>query len=421
MSPEKRKRLEALIAQNLGIESFTFADFIANPGEYNATVNDAELLKIYIEQDRDDEVITGLFRNVNVSSSSVSIEDDVPQISLNEDGTVNFGVNLKSDDIRKIVIKDAEGKPIIGEDGNPKTVDIDLEKNGIFPADNFVETFIQTLNQSDVYKIQEFAIDMGYIDEEDLGGEINGNLGIVTENFIYEVLNFANQEYEDWYEGSPARTTFIQDELDARNQGTIAFDVNSFFGGVDYRTNKYNSDQILSREIFSNAMDSFLTVRKSESDIEDYKMDKEAAAKIRAANIKPDQLDVEEQLDELWNTLTGDKLSDSRKEELALGVMRKWTPYVDALIAQDKSIRAEEVMNTYVGTQAWEKMGAEQPGMGGYVTFEEVKPEFRVKNPLVEAGEELQAQAETQSELSEQAQLIADTQQEYLKWMMGRK
>jgi hypothetical protein len=416
MSPEKRERLEALIAQNLGIEGFTFANFIANPGEYGATINDAELLKIYIEQDKDDDAITSLFSNVSGPAAS----SDVPQVSVNEDGSIVIGAGLPSDNVRKVVVKDAAGNPVVDETGNPKTVDINLEQ-GIFPADNFVETFIQTLNRSDVYKIQEFAIDMGYIDEEDLGGEINGTLGIVTENFIYEVLNFANQQYEDWYEGSPARTTFIQDELDARNQGTIAFDVNSFFGGVDYRTNKYNSDQILSREIFSNAMDSFLKVRKSESDIADYKMDKEAAAQIRAANIKPDQLDLEEQLDELWNSLTGDKLSDSRKEELALGVMRKWTPYVEALIAQDKSIRAEEVMNTYVGTQAWEKMGAEQPMMGGYVTFEEVKPEFKVKDPRAEAVEELQAQAETQSELSDQAKLIADTQQEYLKWMMGRK
>lgn len=54
--------------------------------------------------------------------------------------------------------------------------------------------------------IQNYAINKGYIDEEDLGSEINGNLGIITENFIYEVLNYGNQEYEDWYLGSPKET-----------------------------------------------------------------------------------------------------------------------------------------------------------------------------------------------------------------------
>ena len=420
MSPEKRKRLEAIVAANLGIAGFTFADFIANPGEYGGTVNDAELLKFYIQEDRDDDAFTNLFSNVNVSSSSVNNENDVPQISLNEDGTVNFNTNKKSDDIRKIVIRDVEGKPIIGEDGNPKTVDIDLEKNGIFPADNFVETFIQTLKQSDISKIQSAAINNGYLDEEDLGSEVNGNMGIVTENFIYEVLNFANEKYEDWYEGSPARTSFVQNEEQARNEGGIAYEINQFFGGLDYRSNLLNKEQVLSREIFSNAMDAFLTVRKSESDAADYKMDKAKAAEIRAKNIKPNQLDLEEQLDEYWTAITGDKLSDSRKEELALGVMRKWTPYVDALIAQDKSIRAEEVMNYFTGPTI-STMPEEMTRDGQYVMFEDIKPEFKVEDPRQEAFEELEQQAESQSELSNTAKTIADTQAEYLKWMMGRK
>jgi hypothetical protein len=101
--------------------------------------------------------------------------------------------------------------------------------------------------------------------------------------------------------------------------------------------------------------------------------------------------------------------------------MRKWTPYVDALIAQDKSLRAGEVMNYFTGTQAWEKMGFDQPQMGGYVTFEEIKPEFEVEDPREEAFDELEQQAEGQSELSNTAKTIADTQAEYLKWMMGRK
>ena len=167
-------------------------------------------------------------------------------------------------------------------------------------------------------------------------------------------------------------------------------------------------------------MDAFLTVRKSESDAADYKMDKAKAAEIRAKNIKPNQLDLEEQLDEYWTAITGDKLSDSRKEELALGVMRKWTPYVDALIAQDKSIRAGEVMNYFTGPTI-STMPEEMTRDGQYVMFEDIKPEFKVEDPRQEAFDELEQQAEGQSELSNTAKTIADTQAEYLKWMMGRK
>ena len=416
MSPEKRERLEAIIATNLGIEGFTFADFIANPGDFGGTVNDAELLKFYIQEDRDDDAFTNLFSNV----SGPSVDSSVPGIVQNEDGTFTIGGGLPTaGNVRKVVVKDDAGKPIIGEDGNPKTIDIDLEK-GIFPAENFVETFIQTLKQSDISKIQSAAINNGYLDEEDLGNEVNGNMGIVTENFIYQVLDFANNDYQDWYEGSPARTSFVQNEEQARNEGGIAYEINQFFGGLDYRSNLLNKEQVLSREIFSNAMDAFLTVRKSESDAADYKMDKAKAAEIRAKNIKPNQLDLEEELDEYWTAITGDKLSDSRKEELALGIMRKWTPYVDALIAQDKSIRAEEVMNYFTGPTI-STMPEEMTRDGQYVMFEDIKPEFKVEDPRQEAFEELEQQAESQSELSNTAKTIADTQAEYLKWMMGRK
>lgn len=416
MSPEKRERLEAIVGANLGIEGFTFADFIANPGDFGGTVNDAELLKFYIQEDRDDDAFTNLFSNV----SGPSVDSSVPGIVQNDDGTFTIGNGFSTaGNVRKVVVKDDAGKPIIGEDGNPKTIDIDLEK-GIFPAENFVETFIQTLKQSDISKIQSAAINSGYLDEEDLGSEVNGNMGIVTENFIYQVLDYANQEYQDWYEGSPARTSFVQNEEQARNEGSIAYEINQFFGGLDYRSNQLNKEQILSREIFSNAMDAFLTVRKSESDAADYKMDKAKAAEIRAKNIKPNQLDLEEQLDEYWTAITGDKLSDSRKEELALGVMRKWTPYVDALIAQDKSIRAGEVMNYFTGPTI-STMPEEMTRDGQYVMFEDIKPEFKVEDPRQEAFDELEQQAEGQSELSNTAKTIADTQAEYLKWMMGRK
>lgn len=416
LSPEKVKELETIIAQNLGLETFTFADFIANPGDYGATIYDADLIQMYLEQEAPNEKITGFFDNVKINA----INSDMPSISYDSNGNIISVPNTLSGNKRQVVVKDASGNAVLDENGNFKTVEIDLEK-GIFPAENFVETFTQTLNQSDVIKIQEFAIEMGYLDEEDLGSEINGNMGIVTENFIYQVLDYANKEYDDWYEGSTKRNVFLNDEADARNKSEMSYNVNSFFGGVDYRKNQLNENQILSREIFANVLEDFLLKQKSLSEGEQAKMDKAQAAKIRAANIKPDRLSLEQEFDNYWLSLTGDKLSDSRKADLALEVMRNWNPYVEALIAQDKSLRAGEVMNKFTGTQAWEKMGFDQPQMGGYVTFEEIKPEFLVEDPRQVAAESLQAQAQKQSELSDEASLIAETQAEYLKFLMGGK
>ena len=414
MTPEKIKRLEAIVAETLGLDTFSFVDFMENPGEYGGTVNDATLLKLQLDADADDDVITGIFSNVGGVNNA-----DLP--SNNEDpfgagGFVGQGIYPDDDDKREIVKRNSAGEIIFDAEGNPETVTV----VDIFPAENFVETFIQTLNQSDVLAIQNYAIGKGYLDEEDLGSEINGNLGIVTENFIYEVLDYANKEYEDWYEGSPKRNAFIDKEAAMRQSFTIVPDINNFFGGIDYRTNQYNQNQIVSREIFANVLDEYLKVKVTENEDEQLKIDKQRAAEIRLENIKPTQLQVEEDLEEYWKTLTNDVLSDDRKEQLALGVMRNWSTYVDALEAQDKSIRANEVMKKYLGpTISTMPEGTTEDGQ--YVMFEDIKPEFKVENPLLEARSELEEQAEAQNVLSGQAQQIADVQREYLTWLMGGK
>ena len=412
MTPEKIKRLEAIVAETLGLDTFSFVDFMENPGEYGGTVNDATLLKLQLDADADDDAITGIFSNVGVNNADLPSDNNNPFA----DGNFNIGDGILTDEGREIVKRNSAGEIIFDAEGNPETVTV----VDIFPAENFVETFIQTLNQSDVLAIQNYAIGKGYLDEEDLGSEINGNLGIVTENFIYEVLDYANKEYEDWYEGSPKRNAFIDKEAAMRQSFTIVPDINNFFGGIDYRTNQYNQNQIVSREIFANVLDEYLKVKVTENEDEQLKIDKQRAAEIRLENIKPTQLQVEEDLEEYWKTLTNDVLSDDRKEQLALGVMRNWSTYVDALEAQDKSIRAGEVMNKYTGpTISTMPEGTTEDGQ--YVMFEDIKPEFKVENPLLEARSELEEQAEAQNVLSGQAQQIADVQREYLTWLMGGK
>ena len=66
MTPEKIKRLEAIIAETLGLDTFSFVDFMENPGEYGGTVNDATLLKLQLDADADDDAITGIFSNMKI-------------------------------------------------------------------------------------------------------------------------------------------------------------------------------------------------------------------------------------------------------------------------------------------------------------------------------------------------------------------
>jgi hypothetical protein len=77
-------------------------------------------------------------------------------------------------------------------------------------------------------------------------------------------------------------------------------------------------------------------------------------------------------------------------------------------------------MNYFTGPYI-SSMPEEMTRNGQYVMFEDIKPEFKVEDPRQEAFDELEQQAEGQSELSNTAKTIADTQAEYLKWMMGRK
>ena len=113
-------------------------------------------------------------------------------------------------------------------------------------------------------------------------------------------------------------------------------------------------------------------------------------------------------------------MSDKRMSDFATNIAMNWSPYVKALVAQDKAVKAGEVYDTFYGTSALEQMGAE-PGqmVGGYVTFEKLKPEFKVENPLEAAKRELLEEAEADVEFRQTNINKEQMQKDYLAWRLG--
>ena len=116
MTPEKRQRLEAIVAQNLEIEGFTFADFINNPGEYGGNESLVDLLTFYIESDASEEKFTAMFNNIQPAGTDSGL---VPGM-FDENGRPLIGGGLPTNNKRTVVVKDAKGQVVIDENGNIK-------------------------------------------------------------------------------------------------------------------------------------------------------------------------------------------------------------------------------------------------------------------------------------------------------------
>jgi len=320
-----------------------------------------------------------------------------------------FGVT--SDD-RYLTVKDEKGNPVI-VDGQIQTVKVD--KNNIFPATNFFDAFISSLTISQTAAIQDKAIEAGYITEEDLGDEVNGIKGNITKAFIAEVMNYAIEQMDSYAPGGFERNSLQDKIMQGFEQGTIDGKINSLFGGVDFANTQLSEQVIESREIFSIALDEWLNQAKADRKT----IDIEAAKEIRAKVIEPTQQKLEDELFSLYKSLHNKEMSDRRKADFAEQIAKDWSPYVQALIAQDKAIRANEVYNTYYGADAFKAMGAEQQPVGGYVEFKELKPEFSVENPLEAAQRQLTEELESDIEFMQDAAQVEKMQKEYLAWRLG--
>tara|TARA_R100000008_G_scaffold70079_2_gene47573 strand:+ start:8471 stop:9661 length:1191 start_codon:yes stop_codon:yes gene_type:complete len=376
-------------------------DIINNPGNYGFT----EEIAVYLEgliADADSNINTiGILARQAISN----------QVTLNNNNQLQMPPWFDQENKRFVTIKDEDGNPLLNADGNMQTIEID--KTTMFPSTNFFESFISSLTRSETQAIQDVAISKGYITEEDLGPEINGIKGNITNALIAEVMTYAVEEMESWYPESPERNDLINNINKARQVGGQDNNLNSLFGGVNFDT-AISDDLIISREVFSSALKSFLDLKE----LDEAQIDIEAAKKIQSEIRQPTDFDLETELFDLYKQLNnGREMSDFRKAEFANDIAKKWSPYVQALIAQDKSIRANEVYSEY-----FEKVGAGaglQEEYGGFVRFERLKPEFQAVNPLTEAQEQVKDESQEVADFEQEGDMIEQMQQSYLQWRLN--
>tara|TARA_R100001082_G_C4354526_1_gene156166 strand:- start:656 stop:1738 length:1083 start_codon:yes stop_codon:yes gene_type:complete len=315
-------------------------------------------------------------------------------------------------DKRTFVAKDEKGE-VIFENGEPKTVEFKVDD--FFDSNDFYESFYDTLNRTQLQAIQDKAIAFGYIDAEDLGMEVNGVRGPITEALILEVLDYAVNEMEEYYPQSMQRNNFVDRINEAKVDVNKGQGLNALLGGLTM--DEGFSDAFISdRQVFIVALQNFLEIKKSE----EAKLDRETAEGIRAANVRPTNLDLEKDLDNYWRGLYGTNMSDARKQEFIDDIGIGWSDYVTALVAQDKYIRANEVYKTHKEVATVDPITEEPSTKFVQLDVPELQDAFNVQNPIDVAKDEIDAEAEKDSEFRQNAATSRDVQEQYMKYITGR-
>ena len=187
------------------------------------------------------------------------------------------------------------------------------------------------------------------------------------------------------------------------------------FGGIDLANNRLSKEQILSREVFQAAFFEYgkLTQEGKKA------FDAQRAIEITQANRQPAVNDFIRDIEDLYYSLYGEQMSDKYKSDIINGVAEDWSPYVRALIAQDKYIRADEIYNEYRQEFTVDPV-TEQPSVK-YVQLDvpELKEEFNAVNPVEAAKQKIMDDARDDREFVEEQNRIRDVQSSYLQYMMG--
>ena len=407
----ERQELETAI-QALGgnFADFTFSEFSTNPTKYAGNTQ-LRLIQLDLASNDTSDVIK---QNVLATLQEFNAMD----VEIKTDPQGNPYVGAK--DSRVIPRLDKDGNPLFDQEGNPMTTSV--REGQFFPSTNFADSFVATINQdqSALQAIQTAAINAGLITVEELGNEVNGIGGVVTNALINQTLQYIDTSYNKWYPGSIERTNFESLVDESRGSTEFRKDINSFYGGIQLDPQiPISTKYITSKEIFANGLLSFLENQADLVEAEENKFNVERALQIKSENIMPSMTTLAEDFEDFYQQLNGRPISDDLKAEFINSVAKDWSPYVDALIAQDKFMRADDVMKQYTGIEAWQKMGFDSPQMGGYVTFEEQRPEFDVQNPIAVVQEKIEDKAEAQNKISDEARRIADAQYAYNKYLGG--
>ena len=388
-----------LIEENLG---FTLDDLIKDPSGYGISEDQLNTLTNLLTVLQEGSYVTWVNSYNGFISSTAKEAVDLSALSRGYD---------KSATKRTFTKKDEQGN-VIFENGEPLTVEVQLDK--FFPSNNFYDTFYDTLTRQEVAAIQDKAINAGIIDEDDLGDELNGIKGAVTEGLVITILNYAIEEMEQFTPESLERNAFLDRLQEARKKGA-APEINTLFGGVNFAENKLSDNQILSRQIFQIAFNEYEKLTKSEQKAFDAKR----AREIVADNILPSNKDILQDLEDLYKSMYGETMSDRRKQEFIDEIAVEWSPYVQALIAQDKYIRAGEIYKTMIEQPTVDPI-TEMPSTK-YVQLDTpvLQDAFNVQNPITAAKQQIMEEAESDAQFQQSGVTVRDAQKAYMNYIMG--
>ena len=312
---------------------------------------------------------------------------------------------------RSYAKKDKAGNPIF-VNGEPDVAVVDM--TNFFPSANFDVTFYDTLNREELQAIQDRAIAYGILDEETLGNEVNGVKGPVSKALVNSIIEYAVTSLEDFESGSLALSAAEDAYNQAVNTGSSR-GINEMFGGIDLANNRLSKEQILSREVFQAAFFEYgkLTQEGKKA------FDAQREIEITQANRQPAVNDFIRDIEDLYYSLYGEQMSDKYKSDIINGIAEDWSPYVRALVAQDKYLRADEIYNEYRQEFTVDPV-TEQPSVK-YVQLDvpELKEEFNAVNPVEAAKQKIMDDARDDREFVEEQNRIRDVQSSYLQYMMG--
>ena len=390
---------KVLIEENLG---FTLSDLFKDPNGYGISEEQLDTLTDLLTALPEGSFATWMNSYNGFISASAKATTDLSALNRGYD---------KSTTTRTFTKKDEQGN-VIFENGEPLTVEVQLDK--FFPSNNFYDTFYDTLTRQEVAAIQDKAINAGIIDEDDLGDEINGIKGAVTEGLVITILNYAIEEMEQFTPDSLERNAFLDRVQEAKKRGA-APEINALFGGVNFAENKLSDNQILSRQIFQIAFNEFEKLTKSEQKAFDAKR----AREIVADNILPSNKDILQDLEDLYKSMYGETMSDRRKQEFIDDIAVQWSPYVQALIAQDKYIRAGEIYKTMIEKPTVDPI-TEMPSTK-YVQLDTpvLQDAFNIQNPITTAKEQIMEEAESDAQFQQSGITVRDAQKAYMNYIMG--
>ena len=124
-------------------------------------------------------------------------------------------------------------------------------------------------------------------------------------------------------------------------------------------------------------------------------------------------------LDDFYKSLYGESMSDRRKAEFIDEIATEWSPWVRALVAQDKYIRAGEIYKTMIEKPTVDPI-TEMPSTK-YVQLDEpvLQEAFNVQNPISAAKREIAEEAESDAQFQEQGVTIRDAQKAYMNYILG--